>query len=349
MSIRGSNIEKLKKIGYNDDKMPANLPPQYFEVEKKLKTTNNPMEKIKIMEELLSIIPKHKGTEKLQALYKRKISKLKSLSQKKTSTAKHDLSYHIDKSGAGQVILIGPPNSGKSRLIKSLTNAEPEVADYPFTTHKPYPAMMKYENIQIQLLDTPPITRDYMETWHAELIKKADTVLLVIDITSPDPAEDILTIQEILVKKNITLVPDDIKNHPPREQFIKKCIIVLNKDENNLSSDVEKLIKETIDPEFNPAFCSALQSKNLDNLKKRIFESLNVLRVYSKMPGKKPSYDDPFIFEYGSSVMDMAKAVHKDFAKNFKYARIWGKKKYKGQKVNKNYKLEEGDVIELHM
>ncbi|MBD3414642.1 MAG: TGS domain-containing protein [Candidatus Aminicenantes bacterium] len=331
--------------------MPANLPPQYFETEKKLKTTNDPVEKIEIMEELLSIIPKHKGTEKLQALYKKKISKLKSKSQKKSVTARHEPSYHIDKSGAGQVVLIGPPNSGKSMLIKSLTNAEPEVADYPFTTHKPYPAMMKYENVQVQLIDTPPITKDYLEVWHTELIKNADTVLLVIDITSRDPAEDITVIQDVLGEKKIVLSPENNEKPTDKKQsrFQKKCLVVLNKDESPQNSDVKELIKELIETQFSFISCSAAQNKNLKSLSKRIFDSLEVMRVYSKIPGKKPSYDEPFIFKHGSSVMDMAKAVHKDFAQNFKYARIWGQKKYEGQKVNKEYKLQDGDVIELHM
>jgi len=348
-SLRGSDIENASRIRYNGCDMPANLPPQYFEVEKKLKNTNDPIEKIKIMEELLSIIPKHKGTEKLQALYKKKISKLKSKSQKKSVIAKHEPTYHIEKSGAGQVVLIGPPNSGKSMLIRSLTNAEPEIADYPFTTHKPYPAMMPFENVQVQLIDTPPITRDYMEVWHAELIKNADTVLLVIDAQSKDPAEDILTIQEVLKEKKISLIPEKSDKQLSKGKFVKKSIIVLNKFEINDREIITDLIKNFIDPGFMPVFCSAAHNKNLDLLRKRIFKSLGVMRVYSKIPGKKPSFDEPFIFKHGCSVMDMAQAVHKDFAKNLKYARIWGEKKYKGQKVNKEYKLQDGDVIELHM
>ena len=178
--------------------MPANLPPQYFDVEKKLKTAKSADEKIAIMEELLSIIPKHKGTEKLQALYKTKIAKLRTQAHKKTGATRHVDLYHIEKSEAGQVVLIGPPNSGKSSLVKALTNADPEVADYPFTTHAPSPAMMKYENIQIQLIDTPPITQDYFEYWQAEMIKNADLVLAIIDLSGPDPVLDFLSLKEKL-------------------------------------------------------------------------------------------------------------------------------------------------------
>jgi ribosome-interacting GTPase 1 len=136
-----------------EEKMPANLPPQYFETEKKLKTAKTPQEKIAVLEELLAIVPKHKGTEKLQALLKTKIAKFKNLATKRPAMAKHGPTFHIDKAGAGQIILVGKPNAGKSMLIRALTNATPEVADYPFTTHTPSPAMMRYEKIQIQLID----------------------------------------------------------------------------------------------------------------------------------------------------------------------------------------------------
>ena len=139
--------------------MPANLPPQYIETEKKLKTATTSEEKIAILEELLSTVPKHKGTEKIQAQLKTKIAKVIAAAQKKSSTAKHGASHKIKKSGAGQVVIIGPANAGKSLLVKSLTGTEPKVSDYPYTTLVPYPAMMKYDNIQVQLVDTPPKPR----------------------------------------------------------------------------------------------------------------------------------------------------------------------------------------------
>lgn len=335
--------------------MPANLPPQYFEVEKKLRSAQEPGEKIAIMEELLSIIPKHKGTEKMQAMYKSKIAKLRSQSQKKSAVARHASPHHIEKTGAGQAVLIGPPNSGKSKLVESLTNAEPEVADYPFTTHKPYPAMMPYENVQVQLVDTPPITEDYMETWHPELIKNGDIVLMVLSLSDLEPAEDFLMLQEILSKKRIDFVPAAMeakkidKNHEKGGFFHKKCLIVLNKCDASGWEEKEKLLREFIDPGFQPLTVSAESNINLDKLRQKIFTSLNVLRVYSKIPGKKPSFKDPFVFKRGSTMMDMARAVHKDFAEKLRFARIWGEKKYEGQKVNRDYILEDGDIIELHI
>ena len=329
--------------------MPANLPPQYFEVEKKLRSARDPEEKIALMEELLSIIPKHKGTEKLQAMYKSKIAKLRSQSQKKAAVARHTAPHHIDKSGAGQAVLIGPPNSGKSQLVKSLTNAEPEVADYPFTTHKPYPAMMPYENVQVQLVDTPPITQDYMETWHPELIKNGDVIVLVFSLDKSDPAEEFLILQEILKDKRIEFLPAQEKTEEQPGIFFKKCLIVLNKCDVEETKETEELFKEFFGPDFHLIPISAKEGTNLDRLRKEIFDSLNVLRVYSKIPGKKPSFKDPFVFKKGSTMMDMARAVHKDFAEKLKFARIWGEKKYEGQKVNRDYILEDGDIIELHI
>jgi small GTP-binding protein len=329
--------------------MPANLPPQYFETERKLKTAKTPQEKRIILEELLSLVPKHKGTEKLQALLKTKIAKLKSAAQKKPAIAKHALSFHFDKTGAGQVILIGPPNAGKSMLVKSLSNANPEIADYPFTTRTPYPAMMEYENIQIQLIDTPPITPEYMEVWHYELIKEADGILFLLDLSSENPVNTIHTIMERLKEKKIELIAEDRAIPSGVPLYHKKTLIVANKKDLLSAEENYDVLKKALESRFNPIPVSAISGDGLEYLKKRIFSMLQIIRVYSKIPGKKADFSDPYTLKKGSSVMTMARTVHKDFAQNLKYARIWSKTKYQGQKVNRNHILEDEDVIELHI
>ena len=329
--------------------MPANLPPQYFETEKKLKTTKTPQEKIIILEELLSIVPKHKGTEKLQALLKTKIAKLKTTTQKKPAIAKHIPTYHIEKAGAGQVVLVSLPNAGKSSLIQSLTNAHPDIGDYPFTTRIPYPAMMKYENIQIQLIDTPPITMDYMEPWHSELIKGSDGILLLLDLSSENPAEAFYGLLAKLKEKRIELIPDDKSIPSQTLSFSKRALIVANKKDIPSGEMNFITLKKDIEPKFNPIPVSATQGDGLEHLKKRIYALLNVIRVYSKIPGKKADLKEPFTLKKGSSVLDMAKAVHRDFSQNLKYTRIWSKTKYQGQKVNRDHILEDEDIIELHI
>lgn len=329
--------------------MPANLPPQYFEAERKLKTAKSPQEKIVIYEELLSIIPKHKGTEKLRALLKTKIAKLKSSSQKSPALARHHPGFAIEKTGAGQVVLVGLPNSGKSTLVKSLTNAEPEIGDYPFTTRIPSPGMMAYENVQVQLVDTPPIMPDAIESWHAELIKGSDCLLLLLDLSAEDPVSDFQTLVNSLKEKRIEIVPEGHGIPPEKQPFLKKALIAANK--KDATADREKiLLLETAIPQgFQMITISAEKGENIEECRTQIFSLLEVLRVYSKAPGKKASREEPFIFKKGSTLMDMAKAVHKDFAEKLRYARIWGKNKYQGQKVNKDYILEDEDIIELHI
>lgn len=329
--------------------MPANLPPQYFETEKKLKTAKNSQEKIVILNELLAIVPKHKGTEKLQALLKTKIAKLKSQTQKKDGATRHKPAFHIDKAGAGQVVLIGPPNSGKSMLVKSLTNANPDIGDYPFTTHIPSPAMMTYENIKIQLVDTPPVTLDYMEVWHSELIKGSDALLILLDSANKNTGSDFQILVKKLHEKNINLIPEDKNIHPDQPLFSKRAIIAANKKDLPEAEENFPTLVNAIQDDFKPIYISALRGENLEELKNRIFYMLDILRVYSKIPGNKVDRQEPFIFKRGSSLMDMAKSVHKDFYQKLKFARIWGKEKYQGQKVNWDYILQDEDIIELHI
>ena len=189
--------------------MPANLTPQYLAAEQLFKEAVTTKAKIEALEKMMAVMPKHKGTEKLQADLRRRLAKLRSEGTKKHGVSKASAMYSVQREGAGQVVLVGAPNVGKSSLLSYLTKAAPEIGDYPFTTRLPQPGMMRYENIQIQLIDTPPITPENFEPWHAELIKSADAVLLMMDLESPNPMNDLREIREKLKEKNIELVSEE--------------------------------------------------------------------------------------------------------------------------------------------
>jgi 50S ribosomal subunit-associated GTPase HflX len=213
--------------------MAANLTPQYLEAEKRLKTAKTPQERLEILQEMMALMPKHKATEKLQAQVKGKISKLKE-EMAKAPSVKHGVSYLIPKQGAGQVIVLGPPNSGKSLLIKALTGADPEVGDYPFTTHHPAPYMMKFENVRVQLIDLPPITPEIMESWQVELIKVADAALIVVDLAAADAPSALEALIAKLKDKRVEFVreddvpSEDFAGPPP---FRKRTFLVANKSD----------------------------------------------------------------------------------------------------------------------
>ena len=330
--------------------MPANLTPQYLEAEKKLKTAKTPQEKIEVLEEMLAVIPKHKGTEKLQAQIKTKIAKARDEREKRPS-AKHGPSYIIDKRGAGQVVLIGPPNSGKSMLIKSLTGAEPEVGDYPFTTRIPAPYMMKYENIQIQLIDLPPLTPEIMESWQLELIKVADAVLVIVDVSSADSPGLLETLFSRLQEKRILFVRDEegLADESGAPMFRKKALLVANKADVAAAGENLEALKFFFEKQLAVIPVSAARGEGLAELKTRIFTLLHIIRVYSKAPGRKPDHDEPFVLRKGSRVIDIARAVHKDFAEKLTYARLWREGQFSGQMVNRDQPLEDEDIVELHI
>jgi ribosome-interacting GTPase 1 len=328
--------------------MPTNLPPEYFEADKRYRAASSPAEKIACLEELLGIIPKHKGTDKLRADLRRRLSKLKTASQSKKGVSRRDSAFQIDKEGAGQVAVVGPANVGKSALVATLTNATPEVADFPFTTWKPTPGMMPVENIQIQLVDTPPLNRDFVEPQLVDLIRKSDFILLVVDLQT-DPVQQLEDTIAFLQEHRIA--PRHLKDRYTQQwglTFIP-LLVLANKNDDERSDENFEIFCELLEDDWPSLPVSARTGRNLELLKQTMFDRLEIIRVYSKAPGKEPDFTTPFILKKGDTVQDFAGKVHQDFVEKLKMARFWGDAVYDGQLVGRDHVLHDGDVVELHI
>jgi small GTP-binding protein len=317
--------------------MPANLTPQYMEAEKRFKQAGSIEEKVAALEEMMATIPRHKGTEKLQAELKKKMSVLRKESEEHKKGGKRE-SFVVEREGARQLALVGAPNSGKSQLLRSLTNATPEVADYPYTTRTPIPGMLVFENVRLQLVDLPPISREYMESWVPQIIRNSDAVLWIIDLADDDILDR--------VEETKTLLADA---HTDLDQM--KVLMVGNKSDAPSAADRLEILKETYPGKFPMTTISAASEspEKIEAFKRLVYDFLDVVRVYTKVPGKKPDFSDPYVVAKGSTVLDVAEKVHRDFVDSLKYARIWGEGKTDGIMVPRDFVISEGDVLELHV
>jgi len=328
--------------------MPANLPPQYLEAEKRLRAAKTAEERISALEEMLAIIPHHKGTDKIIAMLRRRLAKTREeAEQRKKPTRRGDL-YRVQREGAAQVVLAGLPNVGKSSLLAALTNATPEVADFPYTTQRPIPGMLRHENVQIQLVDTPPIMYELVEPWLYNTFRTADLLLLTVDL-SDDPAGQVELILDELGRRKIFLEEKAPCEEYPSGSVIRPCVIIGTKLDLPEAVDNLEALKEEWGERFPVFAVSAEKGMRVAEFARGLFRHLNIIRVYTKSPGKKPDLEEPFILKRGSTVEELAEAIHKDLAKRFKYARIWGSERYAGQKVARNFVLNDGDIIELHV
>jgi len=332
--------------------MPANLTPQYMSAEQRFKQASTHEEKITCLEEMLRVIPKHKGTDKLQADLKRRLSKLRQEAQKAAAT-RRGYTLSVEAEGAGQIVMVGPPNVGKSALLAALTKATPEVADYPFTTRRPMPGMMFLENVQIQLVDMPPISHESMESWMSQITRNADAILLVVDLGDSAVLDAVELIAEVLQEWKI--LPAARPLTPEEEDTLdvgvvpRRALLLGNKWDVPASKDNWDIIQELYSTRWPTLAVSATHGYNLEALRRALYTLLDIVRVYTKAPGKKPDLTAPFTMPRGSTVVEVAATVHKDFATHLKFARIWGTEKYDGQMVQRDYIVQEGDVIELHM
>ncbi len=326
--------------------MPANLPPQYFEAEKRYRAAKDADKKIEALQAMLAIMPRHKGTDKLHGELRRKIAKLSQEAERKYATARR-AGFLIRKEGAGQVMLVGPANVGKSQLLAALTEASPEIAGYPFTTKTLVPGMMRFEDIQIQLVDTPPMGHRNVRTLLANPLRGADLIAIVVDLDT-EPIGQVEATLQALAEASIEPGLDSARE-ADHESYQRRMLIIANKDDLPTSSSKRLRLNERYGTRFPVLSISAKQGKGLDELKTGIYRALDIIRVYTKAPGTKADLTEPVILERGSTVNDAAESIHKDFKNELKYAVIWGSGKYDGQNVSRTHVLQDRDIIEFHI
>ena len=340
--------------------MPTNVTPEYKKAEQAYREARDPADRLQCLKEMLRTIPKHKGTEHLQRDIKTRIKMMTDeLSAPKKSGARTGPSYSVRPEGAAQIALLGPPNSGKSQLHHTLTGARSEVGPYPFTTQLPLPGMMPYEDIHIQLVDLPPISNDYFEPWIVNSLQPADAALLIIDINNPECIDHIQQVSRQLATRKISLTEqfedkdskiaeqDDEIADPFRIEL--PTILVANKID--LSDDAGELdaLNDLVSYSFPSIAVSATTGKNLDVLSRMLFEKMKIVRVYTKVPGKPADTERPFTLIAGGTVADVARQVHKDFARTFRFAKVWGEHVFDGQQVGTDHVLHDLDIVELHV
>ena len=330
--------------------MPTNLPPDYYKVEEQFKAATDPAEKIELLEEMMSKIPKHKGTDHLRADLRRKLSKLKAGGGKKSAAARQSSVYNISKEGAGQIVVLGPPNAGKSSLVAAQTNADPEVSPAPFSTWGPTPGMMAIDNIQVQLIDTPPLNPEHVEADMFNLVRKCDLVLVLVDLHA-NPDEQLMAAMDLLTQQRV--VPDHLAEQfadSERRYFFKPCLVLANKCDDDADDELFEIFRELLEGDCPMLPVSVTTGRNIDQMKQTIYDKLEIMRVYSQAPGEKAQLHLPFVLPIGSTVEEFAGKVHQDFAQNLKSARVWGKSAaFEGQTVSREHVLQDGDIVELSM
>ncbi len=322
--------------------MPANLTPQYYAAEEKYKRVTSPEEKITALQEMLSIIPKHKGTERLQGDIKKKIARLKEEGKKKKQAKSGFNPFGVEKQGAGQAVLAGYPNTGKSSLVGVLSRAKVKIAEYPFSTALPVSGMMPYKDTFIQLVDTPPLAPDNIPSGLIGTFKEADILLIVVDVSTAECLDQLEGLLQILQDRDVIDLSEEGQIIAP-----VPFLILANKiDQPGAEENLQVLGDLMPDLQIMPV---SNTGAGLENLKDRIYEILKIIRVYGKAVGRPADMDRPFILKKGGTVLDFAAQVHKDFPRKLKSALVWGSSKFDGQAVAREYILEDGDIVELQL
>ncbi len=351
--------------------MPTNVTPEYRKAEQAFREARDSAGRLRCLREMLRLIPKHKGTEHVQADIKTRIKQLTTeLSSPRKGGSRSGPAHAVRHEGAAQVALLGPPNAGKSMLHSALTGSQSSVGAWPHTTETPIPGMAPYHDIHFQLVDLPPVARERMQPWLGTALQPADAALLVCDAASPDGEEELAVVLEKMAEKRVSLVAEwpglpDPRTRRRRKRKAQKqkrkqnqdtfedlfrirlpALLVANKID--LGAESERFSKLSAKLGFPAVRVSAETSENLEAIPDFLFKGLGIVRAYTKSPGKPPDLGRPFTLRHGATVSELASLVHKDIAGSLRYARIWGEKVYDGQQVSPRHKIRDGDILELH-
>lgn len=331
--------------------MPANLTQQYLFAEERFKAATTHEEKVAALEEMIRELPKHKHTEKMFADLKTRLAKLRREGEAKAGgPARHVTDLVIRKEGAGQVVLVGGPNTGKSALLGAMSNAPVEVTEYPFATRKPVPGMIAYEDVRIQVLDTPSVDPEFQDPGLMPLVRQADAVVIAVDLSAADCLDQPERTLAALEEAKVDVVPGTVFSvrKGPGRTVLPGFIVATRADDPDGPLALE-LLEDVLGGRLPVVATSTGDPASLKAFAKACFGLFGVVRVYSKQPGKDADMAAPFLVPAGGTVLDFAERVHRDFRERFDFARVWGPGKYDGQRVARDYAVAEGDVIELHV
>lgn len=330
--------------------MAVNLTPQYHEAEEAYKKAKTAQERLDCLKKMWILVPKHKASEKLQAELKTKLSLARAEVEKEAAKPKKGstATATIPRQGAGQILVIGGPNAGKSRILTRLTRATPEVAPYPFTTREPIAGMMDWKDVRVQLIDTPPITADMLELAVSNMVRSCDGVALVVDLADDDCVAATEAVLEKLSSVKTKLVghfPEEIDD--PSCEFVK-TILVANKCADPDAEVRLEFVKEALVNRFPFVMVDAESGLGMETLRDELYKLLDVIRIYTKRPGKPADMESPYTLPRGSTITELAQAIHKEMAEKLKSARLWGTGVTDGQSVPRDHSLHDGDIAELH-
>ena len=341
--------------------MPTNVSPEYKRAELAFKQAREPQERLEGLREMLRTIPKHKGTEHLQADIKSRIKQLtEEFKDPKKGTGRSGPVQVVHPEGAAQVAVLGPPNSGKSDLHAHTTGSHADVGPYPFTTHEPLPGMLPFEDVHFQMIDLPPVTREHPVPWIANALQPADGCLMVVDLQDPECVEGVLAIRELLAERRVTLSEnwdresvddggEDAIVVDPFAVILPTLLIAAKADLMDDRAEELAAFHELLGTRFPAIETSVKTGEGLAAIGCWLFEKLEIVRVYSKAPGRPPDKDKPFTVRVGDTVHDVALQVHRDLADTLKFARLWGASgQFDGQQVSRDHPVRDGDVLELH-